>query len=164
MKEGGTTVGKRTVGKPPKYKTPEEMQERIDAYFKSCEGEYRTAPSGELLLDRRGKPTRTGDAPLTMAGLQNALGFKSHRSFTDYANKKAFRLVIMKARLRVEQYAEERLFDQDGYSGAAFVLQYGFGWNKEKAGNTVSMVSVNITTSKENTHEVSYRKTRTDNP
>ena len=121
---------KNPVGKPPMYKTPAEMQAKIDAYFRACEGTYKRDASGAYIFDKHGCPILTGAVPLTMAGLQNALGFKSHHSIRDYAQKKAFRPIIMKARLRVEQYAEERLFDRDGYSGAAFVLQYGFGWNK----------------------------------
>lgn len=123
-------MSKKTTGRPPMYKTPEEMQAKVEAYFTACKGTYTRDASGELILNRRGEPTLSGGTPPTMTGLQNALGFKSHRSFTDYAQKKAFRPIIMKARIRVEQYTEERLFDRDGYSGAAFVLQYGFGWNK----------------------------------
>ena len=124
-------MSKKTAGRPPMYKTPEEMQAKVEAYFAACEGTQTRDTSGELILNRRGEPTLSGGTPPTIAGLQNALGFKSHRSFTDYAQKKAFRPIIMKARLRVEQYTEERLFDRDGYSGAAFVLLYGFGWKKQ---------------------------------
>ena len=135
---------KKKVGKPPKYKTPEEMQAKVDEYFRSCEGTYKKDASGELILDKHGEPTRTGDVPLTMAGLQNALGFKSHRSFHDYAEKPSFRPIIMRARLRVEQYAEECLFDRNAYSGAAFVLQYGFGWNKFRPDDESPAPIVNI--------------------
>ena len=30
---------KKAVGRPPKYKCKEEIEEKIDAYFKECEGE-----------------------------------------------------------------------------------------------------------------------------
>lgn len=135
---------KNPVGKPPMYKTPAEMQERVDTYFRACEGTYKRNASGAYIFDKHGNPMLTGAVPLTMAGLQNALGFKSHRSFHDYVQKKAFRPIIMKARLRVEQYAEERLFDRNGYSGAAFVLQYGFGWNKDREPEETPTPIINV--------------------
>lgn len=40
----------KTVGRPPKYKSKEEIEAKIDAYFKECEG--------EILKDDKGKPIR----------------------------------------------------------------------------------------------------------
>lgn len=40
---------------------------------------------------------------------------------------------ITRAKARVEQYAEERLFDKDGTSGAQFSLRNNFkGWDADK--------------------------------
>ena len=36
------------VGRPPMYKTPEEMQKAIDKYFEDCNGEYITDEEGNL--------------------------------------------------------------------------------------------------------------------
>ena len=38
---------KKTVGRPPKYKTKEEIEEKIEAYFKKCEGEILKDNNGE---------------------------------------------------------------------------------------------------------------------
>lgn len=48
IKEGGHMAAGKTVGRPPKYKSKEEIEEKIDAYFKECEG--------EILKDDEGKP------------------------------------------------------------------------------------------------------------
>ena len=41
---------KKTVGRPPKYKTKEEIEEKIEAYFKKCEGEILKDNNGDWLL------------------------------------------------------------------------------------------------------------------
>ena len=32
-------MAKGTVGRPPKYKSKEEIEDKINAYFKECDGE-----------------------------------------------------------------------------------------------------------------------------
>ena len=56
-------------GCPPMYKTPEEMQAKIDAYFNACAGEYITDDEGNLLTDKYGHPVKTKERPLTITGL-----------------------------------------------------------------------------------------------
>lgn len=116
-----------------KYKTPAELQAACDAYFDSCRGQYRRDDNGAYVLDRSGRPILDGAKPLTLSGLQIALGFKSRQSLLDYRGRRAFSEVIERARLRIEAYAEERLFDRDGYAGAAWLLSTAFGWGREAA-------------------------------
>lgn len=120
------------VGAPPKYKTVEEMQEKIDEYFNSCEGRVLEDPDGYPILDKHGKVIRIDDKPLTVTGLALHLGFTSRQALLNYQAKKEFVDAITRAKSRVEQYAEERLFDKDGANGAKFSLANNFdGW-KEK--------------------------------
>ena len=42
------------MGRPWIYKTPEELEEKIDAYFTECEGEIVYTRDGEMLLDKYG--------------------------------------------------------------------------------------------------------------
>ena len=123
---------KKTVGRPPKFKSKEEMQEKIDNYFKECEGEVLKNEDGSIFVDKNGMPVIVGARPLTMSGLANALGFSSRQSLLNYEVKKEFMDTIMRARARVEQYTEERLFDKNSANGAKFSLANNFeGW-KEK--------------------------------
>ena len=120
------------TGRPPKYKTKEEIQEKIDAYFESCKGTVRYDDDGNVLIDKFGRPVIFDERPLTITGLALALGFNSRQTLLNYEGKKEFMDTIMRAKAQVEQYAEERLFDKDGANGAKFSLANNFeGW-KEK--------------------------------
>ena len=119
------------IGRPPMYKTKEEIQEKIDKYFEECEGTVLTR-DGEVVLDKYGDPVLVGVKPLTITGLALALGFNSRQSLLNYQDKEEFVDTITRAKARVEQYAEERLFDKNGANGAKFSLANNFeGW-KEK--------------------------------
>lgn len=121
------------VGRPPMYKTPEEMQKVIDAYFESCYGEYITDPEGNLMTDKHGHPVMSKPRPLTITGLALALGFTTRQSLLNYEGDPAFLDTIKRAKAKVEQYAEERLFDKDGVNGAKFNLSNNFkGWSERQ--------------------------------
>lgn len=120
------------VGRPPKYNSKEEIQEKIDAYFKECAGTVLTDKDGMPMLDKYGMPIIVGAKPLTITGLAIALGFNSRQTLLNYQDKEEFMDTITRAKAIVEQYAEERLFDKDGANGAKFSLANNFeGW-KEK--------------------------------
>lgn len=133
----------------PRYSTPGEMQRAIDLYFEDCEGVYLTDPGGQLVLDPMGCPVVIGQHPPTMTGLAMALGFRTRKSLCDYRRKGAFQYTVMRARLRVENYAEQRLYDSDGVKGAMFGLVQNFGWgaeqqeNPEKVYRAVQIISSN---------------------
>ena len=138
---GAVTVSKkRYVGRPPKFRTKEEIQEKIDAYFRECEG--------EVLLDDHGNPVYAPKLglvyikqpkPPTVTGLALALGFASRQSLMEYQGKKEFADTITCAKSRIEAYAEARLFDRDGVNGAKFSLINNFhGWGEKPEPNTGS--------------------------
>ena len=119
-------------GRPPMYKTKEELQEKIDAYFKACEGEPLLDDDGNVMTDKYHNPIIIGARPLTITGLALALGFNSRQTLLNYQAQDEFMDTITRAKARVEQYAEERLYDKDGANGAKFSLANNFeGW-KEK--------------------------------
>ena len=68
---------------------------------------------------------------MTIHGLALALGFTSRQSLLNYKAKREFLDTVTRARLRVEQYAAERLFDRDAQRGAQFTLAYGFGYARD---------------------------------
>lgn len=123
---------KKTVGRPPKYKTKEEIEEKIEAYFKKCEGEILKDNNGEPVLNKWGKPVVINYRPPTVTGLALALGFTTRTSLLNYQGKKEFMDTITRAKTMIEAYTEERLFDRDGTSGAQFSLRNNFsGWDAE---------------------------------
>lgn len=122
----------KKVGRPPKFKSVKSMQKKIDKYFKSCEGRILTNKEGEPLLDKHGRVVIVDEKPPTITGLALALGFNSRQSLINYEDKEEFVDTITRAKAKVEQYTEERLFDKDGANGAKFSLANNFkGW-KEK--------------------------------
>lgn len=129
---GGENVGKQ-VGRPPIYKTANEIEEKIDAYFKECEGEILKDDNGKTVLNKFGNPVVINRKPPTVTGLALALGFTSRLDLLRYQGKEEFRNTITRAKSMVEQYAEERLFDRDGSNGAQFSLRNNFkGWDADK--------------------------------
>ena len=122
----------RLVGRPPKYKSVEEIEQKIEAYFKSCEGEPLKDRDGTVLTDKYGAPLIVGRKPPTITGLALALGFSTRQSLLNYQGKKEFVDTITRAKSFVEKYAEERLFDRESVQGAKFSLVNNFkGWSEK---------------------------------
>lgn len=120
-------------GRPPRYKTKKEIQQKIDQYFLDCEGKPLTDDDGKPVMNKWGYPIIIGSKPPTVTGLALALGFSGRQALLNYQGKKEFVDTITRAKSRVEQYAEERLFDKDGTSGAQFSLRNNFkGWDADK--------------------------------
>lgn len=120
-----------TAGRKPKYKSKEEIEEKINKYFESCKGEIlKNELTGEPFLTKRGYPIIVNEKPPTITGLALALGFMSRQSLLNYQAKKEFMDTITRAKMVVEEYTEGRLFDKDGSNGAKFSLMNNFkGWN-----------------------------------
>jgi hypothetical protein len=115
------------------YKSKEEIQEKIDKYFSDCEGEVLKDKEGSPILNKYGGVIIMGGKPPTITGLALALGFASRQALLNYQDREEFNDTITRAKSRVEQYAEERLFDRDGSNGAQFSLKNNFkGWNADK--------------------------------
>lgn len=119
-----------------KYADPEELRQKVNEYFESCIGvKYY---KGHPMFDENGEPLRGQVRPYTLSGLARYLGI-CRNTLKNYELKSKAGLIppeyfeiIQDARMRVQQYAEERLYDKDGSTGARFVLEAGFGWMTEK--------------------------------
>lgn len=139
-------VRRMGAGRPLMYKTKEELQEKIDEYFESCEGEIITDKDGIPMFDKNGNVIRVGRRPLTITGLALALGFNSRQALLNYQAREEFYDTIMRAKAIVEQYAEERLFDKDGANGAKFSLANNFeGWREKQQIEADVSSKMNIT-------------------
>lgn len=126
------SVMEKQVGAPPKFKSKEEMQEKIDAYFMECEGTLLMDKDGEVVISKSGQAVYIGRRPPTITGLALALGFRSRQSLLNYQAKKEFMDTVMRAKARVEQYTEESLFDPGKANGAKFSLANNFSAWSEK--------------------------------
>lgn len=122
---------KHAGGRPPFYKTVEEMQAKIDEYFINSKGEYLKDSDGNIVVVK-GYPVIIDDYPLTVTGLALALGFLSRQALLNYQEKTEFHDAITRAKLVIEDYANKRLYDKDGVQGAKFTLTNNFEGYKEK--------------------------------
>lgn len=118
-----------------KYKSPEEMQAKVDEYFKECQGHPLLDDAGKPVTDKFGYPIILDSKPLTVTGLALALGFTTRQSLLNYQSRsKRYQEIIERAKLQIENYAEMRLYDKDGSNGAKFNLQNNFKhWDADKA-------------------------------
>ena len=109
-------------GRPPKWTDPIALQAKIDDYFDQCKGRYLKNDDGTYLLNKYGQPVLVDNKPPTITGLALHIGFNNRTSLLDYADKEEFADVITRAKTRVEEYSETRLYDKDGVTGAKFAL------------------------------------------
>lgn len=122
------------AGRPPRYSTRAELEEKIEAYFDEIKGEPLRDDDGKYVLDKRGQVVMIGQRPPTVTGLALALGFATRKSLLEYQAKPQFARVIEEAKSRIAMYAEERLYDRDGCMGARFSLRYNFKWDDGSMG------------------------------
>jgi hypothetical protein len=90
----------------PIYSSPEELQQKVDAYF-ADEDNY----------------------PFKITSLCLAIGFSSRQTFYNYKKKTEFSHILETASLRIEEGHEGRLFLSEGnITGSIFALK-SMGWS-----------------------------------
>ena len=108
------------VGRPPMFKTPEEIQNMITDYFISGVRKRK-------ILVGKGDNARVEEIEVpTITGLCYYLGFESRQSFYEYELKDEFTYTIKRARLFIEVHYEEML-QTGNTTGAIFALK-NFDW------------------------------------
>lgn len=132
-----------TVGRPPKYSSPEEMQAAIDEYFADRQPRIRTNPDGSPMLSKNNQPIIELNPP-TISGLALYLGFSNRTSLYEYEKEPEYSDTIKRARSRCEEFVES-----NGMSGivppamAIFALK-NYGWSDkqeiEHSGGTTDTV------------------------
>lgn len=136
-------------GRPPIWNDPKDLQKAIDKYFKECEGHTVKDKKGRLIRNSYGIPIKVDRKPLTITGLALACGFGSRQCLLNYQEKDEFFDTIQRAKARVEQYAEERLYDRDGSNGAQFSLKNNFkGWDGSQNENNEALEKLDEVLSK----------------
>lgn len=129
-----------------KWNSPEHLKSLIDEYFASCYGVIYNPRTGMPFYNDDGSPRMGQIKPFTISGLACYIHIESS-SIVKYSNKQIDELgyptsedyvgpqysdIIREARKKIEAFAEERLYDRDGFSGGRFVLNCAFGWQERK--------------------------------
>lgn len=120
---------KHPGGRPLKFKTPKELQKKIDEYFDSC---FETVVDnrGQIVRDCQERPVKTQTRPFTITGLALHLGttreillhYETKEDRKEYSNS------IKMAREKCHNYAEESLFIGKNPAGVIFNLKNNYGW------------------------------------
>ncbi len=102
--------------KPLKFKTAQELQDKINAYFEEC---------------------KLKEIPLSITGLALALD-TNRQTLINYQNKDGYENIIDRAKLMIENAYEIRLIN-NGRSGDIFALK-NFGWtDRQEIDNNIKV-------------------------
>ncbi len=96
------------VGRPPKWKSPQEVEALGNEYFSTFE-----------------EGGKNFGKPITITGLAYALD-TTRETLCNYQDKDEYSDTISKLKMRAELYAEERLYE-GAATGPIFALK-NFGW------------------------------------
>lgn len=99
------------TGRPLKFKSVEELQEKIDKYFADCDEQEK---------------------PYTVSGLAVALD-TNRTTLINYEEKSEFFNTIKKAKAKIEAYNEEMLYNKNiPTTGVIFNLKNNYGWKDKQ--------------------------------
>ena len=120
------------TGRPPKYKTAEELQAKIEDYFENGLT-YRKVVTGPP------NNRQIREVPvITITGLVLHCGFCDRHSFYDLEKQEEFSHTIKRARAFIAKEYEELL--QNGLGAGAIFALKNFGWeDKSEVSNTGTM-------------------------
>jgi len=115
------------------FTDPQELEERIDDYFRSLWQTRKMRSKGE-----DGKWVEWEEEyqrPPTMAGLALALDVTRvtllHYGRGDTNRDPSFIPIIARAKTRIAQFAEEALYVREASNGAKFALEVNHGYGRE---------------------------------
>jgi hypothetical protein len=112
-------------GCPPKFASPEQMQEAIDKYFEKCDARTRTIVAKDGGLIEVSHPE-----PYTVSGLCLTLGV-DRVTLLNYSKESRFFSTVKGAKIKVANDVERRMLETQNQSGAIFSLKNNFGWKDE---------------------------------
>lgn len=123
-----------SAGRPPKYKTPEEMQRIIDLYFLTCKVHRLQSleeESPETMLTGLSDEdlhivNDIDDVRPTVSGLALALDMTTE-ALRNYEVKEEFLATVKRAKQKIENALENNLYGQ-AVTGTIFNLKNNFGW------------------------------------
>lgn len=145
-----------SVGRPLKFKSVKELQEKIDAYFAECDPHWVDAERLSLpktTTIRNGKEVISYDTnadkvieiykawskqiPYTITGLALALD-TTRETLLDYEDKEQYSYTVKRAKLKCQNYTELRLYEPNAV-GPIFSLKNNYNWkDKTEVDNNIS--------------------------
>lgn len=129
-------MAKKKGGRPLKFKTPEELEKRIEEYFKYAK-------------DNMEVPTVSGLAWFLGTNRQCLLRYQEEdndllKSVPDDV-KGMFRDTVKQAKARIEAGYEQALFSKNSAVGAIFTLKNNYGWvDKQELEQTNKTIEVTL--------------------
>lgn len=123
-------------GKPLKFKTKKELEDKIQAYFDSCWKQKIDMYGNPVFIkDSKGKKTNikvmVQFKPYTITGMALFLD-TTRETLLDYEAKEKYSDTIKKAKEACQAYAEESLFVGKNPAGAIFNLKNNYNRWKDK--------------------------------
>lgn len=114
--------GKKSAGRPLKFKTVAGLQKAIDEYFAQCKKDL---------------------VPVTITGLALHLD-TTRQTLIDYERRDQFTDTIKKAKLRCENYAEIQLFQGRNVAGVIFNMKNNYNWQDKREIDTRDRTMMDI--------------------
>jgi len=121
------------MGRRATYSNPDDMQAVIYQYFEGCKSN-----GGDRDKESWKESEITNDIHPSILGLCLALGI-GRNTLIDYGEKEEFSNTVEQAKLEIESYNVQRLYDSQ-VAGVKFVLINGFNWkDKQEVEHTGDM-------------------------
>lgn len=123
-------------GQPPKFKTAEELEAKINEYFDHCDNRIQQIYSAKA----EGVIEVINPEPYTIEGLAYACGFESRQSIYDYEKRnKGFSYIIKKARLKIQNSWSVGAMEGKNAAGYIFQLKNNAGYtDKTEVDQTIN--------------------------
>lgn len=124
------------AGRPLKFKSPEELQAKIDAYY-------------EWAKENKKHITITGLAWFLDTNRQTLLRYEEEDSellkSVDEDVRQAFRDTVKRTKARIEMEYEESLYNKNSAVGAIFTLKNNYGYiDKQEVAQKVENIEVKL--------------------
>lgn len=134
------------AGRPLKFESVHELQNKIDEYFDSCFEEVWNYFDGVWtpVLERNGDIKLNQIKPFTISGLAAYLG-TNRQTLLNYESKEEYFDTIRAAKVKIEAYAEESLWQPKIAQGVMFNLKNNFGWQDKQDINMSGDLDINVT-------------------
>jgi hypothetical protein len=134
-------------GRPLKFQSVDELEEKINAYFESCWRDIIVRDkNGFVILDEDGQPVKDRQQvePYTLTGLAVFLdcdsGLLSDYNDREDSNGVEFLPTLKRARDKIKAYAEQSLWKVKNPAGIIFNLKANWGMQDTQK------IDVNLTT------------------